>query len=148
MTESIWGKDQLGFFLDGTVSDKVGSRVAEGIVNYSTNPSTVWVFGYQGRIQAVKNLIGEHGVTNESKVFDNTTREYLGTAGEFTQPVKVSIQVEEPDHISSEYKVLVADRPMPANINGCPMGRGLTLEAAKEDLIYRIKLESHIDITI
>lgn len=83
MKNSIWGKDQLAFFLDGSFSDTVDHRVAHGLVNYSTTPSTVYVFTYDGREKAVQNIIGKHGVTCDSVVIDNSSRKDLGSVKKF-----------------------------------------------------------------
>ena len=86
MKSSVWGKDQLGFFQNGETSELAGEgKVAHGIVNSSTQPSSIYVFGYKGQQQAVKNLIGKVGVTSESVVIDNTSQKKLGNAASFAE---------------------------------------------------------------
>lgn len=83
MKNSIWGNDQLAFFMDGSFSETVDHRIAHGLVNYSTTPSTVYVFNYDGRKKAVVNIIGKHGVTCDSVVIDNCSRKNFGTVKDF-----------------------------------------------------------------
>jgi len=80
---TIWGQDQVAFYLDGTTSEGVDERVAHGLIHYATTPSTVYVFGYPHSEKAVSNIIGESGVTPDSPVIHNTTRQSLGQAGAF-----------------------------------------------------------------
>ena len=85
MESSVWGKDQLGFYENGDIMECTGEKVALGVVNTSTQPSTVYVLGYDGQQQAVKNLIGKVGVTSKSVVIDNCSQKKLGNAEAFTE---------------------------------------------------------------
>ncbi|USD35638.1 MULTISPECIES: hypothetical protein [Vibrio] len=85
MNSSVWGKDQLGFFLNGDTTERVAEGGVSGIVNTSTQPSSIYVFGYEGQHKAVKNLIGKAGVTRDSVVIDNSSQKKLGNAASFSE---------------------------------------------------------------
>ena len=85
MACTVWGKNQLGFLLNGetTGTTGVGKTVPQGIVNTSTTPSTVYTFGYAEQKEAILNLIGNSGVTADSVVIDNNSQKKLGTVSSF-----------------------------------------------------------------
>lgn len=77
-TETVWGKDQIPFYDDGTSYDVSQNRVAMGVINTSTNPSTIYSFGYPDSLKVLGKLIGKHGVNTDSLVICNTSRKTLG----------------------------------------------------------------------
>ncbi|MEF1340599.1 hypothetical protein REH81_28195 [Vibrio rotiferianus] len=81
MASTVWGKNQLGFLVNGETTETtgVGKPVPQGIVNTSTTPNTVYTFGYAEQKEAILNLIGNSGVTADSVVIDNNSQKKLGT---------------------------------------------------------------------
>lgn len=77
-TETVWGKDQIPFYDDGTLNDESGNRVAMGVINTSSTPSTIYSFGYPESLKVLGKLIGKHGVNTDSLVICNTSRKALG----------------------------------------------------------------------
>ena len=78
ITNSAFGNNQLGYFDDGTVDIECGRRLAMGVIDVSTTPSTVYSFGYPDSLPVLGKLIGENGVTHASRVINNTSRKTIG----------------------------------------------------------------------
>lgn len=76
---STFGNNQLGYFDDGTVAIDCGRRIAMGVIDVSTTPSTVYSFGYPDSLTVLGKLIGDNGVTHASRVINNTSRKTIGT---------------------------------------------------------------------
>jgi len=79
MKNSAFGDNQLGYFDDGSVDIDCGRRIAMGVIDVSTTPSTVYSFGYPDSLPVLGKLIGENGVTHASCVIDNTSRKTIGS---------------------------------------------------------------------
>ena len=59
---------------------------------------------------------------------------------------KVAIKIKREEIDGKFYAYVDEDGYEPYGIKGCPMGRGGSFDKAVSDLIYRIKIESHIDV--
>jgi hypothetical protein len=79
---STFGNYQLGYFDDGAVAIECGRRIAMGVIDLSTTPSTVYSFGYPDSLTVLGKLVGENGVTHASRVINNTSRKTIGTIEE------------------------------------------------------------------
>jgi hypothetical protein len=80
-TCDIWA-GHIPYFDDGSFSDNAGHRVAMGLIDVKTVPSSVYSFGYYHSLAVVKSIVGHHGITPESMVIDNTSRRKIGTVAE------------------------------------------------------------------
>ena len=93
-TCDIWA-GHIPYFDDGSFSDNTGHRVAMGLIDIKTVPSSVYSFGYCFSLAILKSLVGHHGVTLESKVIDNASQRDIGTIAEIiTRGLPVNVTAE------------------------------------------------------
>lgn len=63
-----------------------------------------------------------------------------------TNAIQILLSDVSFDHYG-EHSITALLRNKPEMVKGCPMGRGMTPEAALADLDRRIRLESHVRIS-